>query len=64
MRSGSLPPADRNDEKILSNSGIGGKRKNSRKISAIDKDDAGARTEPDSATEDTTDYSSSGLYLK
>jgi hypothetical protein len=47
LRSGSLPPADSQDDQKKGRRG---------------PEDAGTRTEPESATEDTTDYSSSDQY--
>lgn len=54
-----MPPDDREDVNLASTSGIGRKRRNK----GVEKEDLGARTEPDSATEDTTDYSSSGVFI-
>lgn len=55
LRFGSLPPEDSNN--LLPSITF---KKIAKKRPLATGDDSGVRTEPDSATEDTTDYSSSG----
>ncbi|KAI1714101.1 dystrophin-like protein 1 [Ditylenchus destructor] len=66
LRGGSVPPAEQSGQQPSTSAFTQNRRtptSGSKKARRF-QDDSGVRTEPDSATEDTTDYSSSDAYEK